>query len=109
MKIRKPHKSGSLYHNYKGFFSMVLIALVDTEYRIRWVDTGAGGSCSAAQIFNHGELRHMIEGGSIGFDETEPYSVSCRGRSFMIANYRISRDRRVVRMSLASCLQVSGS
>ena len=28
----------SLYHNYKGFFSVVMMSLVDTKYRFRWVD-----------------------------------------------------------------------
>ena len=36
--IRKPAKSGSLYHNSKGFFSLVLMVLVDGDYLIRWVD-----------------------------------------------------------------------
>ena len=52
MRIKKPPKSGSLYHNYKGFFSVILMALVDTEYKLRWVDIGTEGSCSDAQIFN---------------------------------------------------------
>ena len=34
MRIKKPPKSGSLYHNYKGIFSVILMALVDTEYRM---------------------------------------------------------------------------
>ena len=70
--IRKPPKSGSLYHNYKGFFSIVLMALVDAEYRFRWVDVGTEGSCSDAQIFSHSQLREKIEDGSIGFPQAEP-------------------------------------
>ena len=57
VKIKKPPNSGSLYYNYKGFLSVILIALVDAEYRFRWVDIGTEGSCSDAQIFNLGELR----------------------------------------------------
>ena len=38
MATRKPHKSGSLCH--RGFFSVILMALVDAEYRFRWVDVG---------------------------------------------------------------------
>ena len=37
-------KSGSLYHNYKGFFFVVLMAQVDAEYRFRWVGVGTEGS-----------------------------------------------------------------
>ncbi|XP_046582879.1 uncharacterized protein LOC124290210 [Haliotis rubra] len=42
--INKPAKSGSLYH--KGFFSVVLMALVDGNYKFLWVDVGAYGSMS---------------------------------------------------------------
>ena len=55
--IRKPPKSGSLYHSYKGLFSIVLLALVDAEYRFRWVDVGTEGSCSDAHIFNDNQLK----------------------------------------------------
>ena len=123
VRIKKPPKSGSLYHNYKGFFSVILMALVDAEYRFRWVDIGTEGSCSDAQIFNISELRNKIEDGSVGFPEAEPiepdgpdipyfiladdafalktwlmkpYPLKGKGRTYQIANYRISRGRRVV-------------
>ena len=72
VRIRKPPKSGNLYHNYKGFLSVILMALVDAEYRFRWVDIGTEGSFPDAQTFNHGELREKIEDGSKGFPEAEP-------------------------------------
>ena len=64
--MKKPEKSGSEYCNYKGFFCLVLLALVDTEYRFLWVDVGSSGSSSGAQIFNCSKLKKKITDGREG-------------------------------------------
>ena len=51
ISIRCPRQGGSLYHNYKGFHSIVLLALVDGDYKFLWVNLRAAGSSSDAQIF----------------------------------------------------------
>ncbi|XP_060608508.1 uncharacterized protein LOC132760538 [Ruditapes philippinarum] len=48
--IRCPPNSDSLYHNYKHFFSLVLLALEDADYKFLWIDCGGLGSMSDAQI-----------------------------------------------------------
>ena len=120
---RCPPKSGSLYFNYKGFYSIVLLALVDADYKFLWVDLGGAGSASDAQIYNNSELRECVEDGTLGFPEPEPLPndtedvpyffvgddafalrptmmkpFSLRGltRDERILNYRLSRARRVV-------------
>ena len=46
--IRKPPKTGTMYYNYKGFFSIVLMALVDAKFKFMWIDVGGLGSQSDA-------------------------------------------------------------
>ena len=41
--MKKQKKSGSDYYHCKGFFSMVLLALVNTEYRFLWINVGFEG------------------------------------------------------------------
>ena len=72
MALKKPKNSGVLYHNYKGFFSTVMLALVDRQYNFRWVDVGTVGSCSDAQIFNTYHLKREIDDNSIGFTDPAP-------------------------------------
>ena len=76
--LKKPKKTGALYHNYKGFFSIVMLALVDGQYKFRWVDAGTAGSCSDAQIFNASQLRRKIDDGTIGFPDPAPITQGGR-------------------------------
>ena len=51
--ITAPCKSESLYFNYKGSFSLVLMALVDAYYGFIYVDIGDYGSNAGGSIFKN--------------------------------------------------------
>ena len=84
--IKKPMNSGSEYFNYKGYFSLVLLYLVDAEYKFLWVNMGASGLSSDAQTFNHSKLKRRIKNGTLGLPLQESlghggqiYTTSCLG------------------------------
>ena len=70
--IKKPKKSGSGYLNYKGYCSLVLLALVNAEYKFLWVNVGASRSSSDTQIFNRSKLKRRLENGTLGLPPPEP-------------------------------------
>ena len=76
--LKKPKNTGALYHNHKGFFPIVMLALVDGQYKFRWVDVGTAGSCSDAQIFNASQLKRKIDDGNIGFPDPAPITQGGR-------------------------------
>ena len=120
--IKCPANSGSLYHNYKHFFSVILFALVDAEYKFIWTDIGGRGAASDAQVYNHSELLQHIDNGTLGLPAPQPlpgdnedvpffivgddafalrenlmkpYSHRGLTREERVFNYRLSRARRV--------------
>ena len=54
--IQCPPGAGSLYYNYKGYHSIILMALVDADYKFIWAEVGSNGSAGDAQVFNNSEL-----------------------------------------------------
>nr|XP_022906141.1 protein ANTAGONIST OF LIKE HETEROCHROMATIN PROTEIN 1-like [Onthophagus taurus] len=59
IKVKSPEHSGSLYFNYKHFFSIVLLAICDADYKFIYIDVGAYGKCSDSYIFK--DLFFMID------------------------------------------------
>ena len=51
IRIKNPDFAGTHYYNYKKFFSMVLLAVVDSDYKFMYIDVGAIGSESDAGVF----------------------------------------------------------
>ena len=59
--MQAPNKSGSLYHNYKGTFSVVLMAIVDPWYRFTCVDIGDYGSNADGAIWSRSAFGQALE------------------------------------------------
>ncbi|MCP4492868.1 MAG: transposase family protein [Gammaproteobacteria bacterium] len=53
MWIEAPKKSGSLFYNYQGTFSVVLMAVVDSNYSFKVIRVGDHGSAGDAGIFSN--------------------------------------------------------
>ena len=49
--IQQPSDTGSKVFNYKHFFSVLLLAMVDANYRFTYVDVGAAGRAGDASVF----------------------------------------------------------
>ena len=125
VQIQAPPKSGSRYFNYKGTFSIVLMALVDAKCRFIYVDVGSYGRNSDGGIFANSSLGKALQQGEMvlpnykvlpGAQDEEPMPYVIVGdeafplktwlmRPFpgrnnteekRVFNYRLSRARRIV-------------
>ena len=122
---RAPGNTGSLYFNYKGTFSVVLMALVDANLKFIAIDVGSYGRNSDGGIFSNSNLGKSILTSTINFPEDSPlpkaphlgpmpyvvvgdeafplranimrpYPEKGCARDQHIFNYRLSRARRIV-------------
>ncbi|XP_031560192.1 uncharacterized protein LOC116296307 [Actinia tenebrosa] len=58
--IRQPPHSGSEYFNYKHFFSVLMLALVDANYKFLYVNVGAPGRAGDAGVFSECSLKKEL-------------------------------------------------
>ena len=121
--IRKPRHSGSIYYNYKGFFSIVILVLCDANYKAIWAHVGSPGSQSDCGIYNESPMFQGIHDETIKLPPPEPLPNDTEDTPFffigddafplrqhmlkpfsaryleseqLVFNYRLSRARRVV-------------
>lgn len=82
IRIIKPIHSGSDFFNYKKYFSIVLLAMCDSNYCFTYIDVGAYGKFSDSNIFNSGKFWQKIQSKSLsipddappeGYDKTLPF------------------------------------
>ena len=62
-----PLKSGSQYFNYKVFYFVARMALVDADYKFIWAKLESTGSASDALIYNSSEIQELAEDETIRF------------------------------------------
>ena len=117
-----PPNTGSLYYNYKHFHSIVLLALVDANYKFIYVDIGSYGRIADGGVFNNSSLAQALAQNALAIPPTEvippigevpyvivaddafalkpylmkPFAQRQLTREQRIFNYRLSRARRVV-------------
>ena len=59
--VLKPAKSGSTFLNYKQTFSVVLMAIVDANYKFLYVNVGAQGRISDAGVSNQCNFSEALQ------------------------------------------------
>ena len=73
-KIQNPPNAGSLYFNFKQYYSIVQLSIVDANYCFMWVDAGGYSSGSDSGIYkNTGMYKKIAEDKlNIPADEQHP-------------------------------------
>lgn len=122
--IQCPENTISEYHNYKGTFSIVLLAAVDANYCFIFANVGCQGRISDGGVFKITSFYNRMEMGELNLPQAEPlpgravptpyvlvaddaFTLSTyllkpyatdlsKGSPKRVFNYRLSRARRMV-------------
>ena len=72
ISLAHPKDSGSDFFNYKSFFSIVLLALVDYYYKFMYVDVGCQGRISNGGVYRNSSLCKALSNGTLNLPRPRP-------------------------------------
>uniref|UniRef100_A0A182S0C8 DDE Tnp4 domain-containing protein n=1 Tax=Anopheles funestus TaxID=62324 RepID=A0A182S0C8_ANOFN len=76
--IQSPKHSGSEFFNYKGFYSIVLLAVCNANYEVIYADVGCQGRVSDGGVFKNCSLYPLLENKSLNIPGPQTLSTSHR-------------------------------
>lgn len=118
-----PPHAGSVFYNYKGTHSIVLMGIADATYKLLYVDVGRNGKFSDGGVFNRCTFAQAMDSNRLGLPPPKalpgrvlpmPFTLiaddafalrpnlmkpySQRGLTMVkrVFNYRLSRARRII-------------
>lgn len=123
--LQAPINTGSDYFNYKGFFSIVFLGVVDANYCFMYVSVGCQGRLSDGGVYNNSTLKELLANSTLNLpgpsclpgrkhfpvpfvllaDDAFPLQINVmkafpglhdKGSVSRVFNYRHCRGRRVV-------------
>lgn len=86
--LQAPIHSGSDFFNYKGFFSIVLLAVTDANYCFTYVSVGCQGRLSDGGVYNNSTLKELLEGSKLDL----PPSTCLPGRNLPVPYVLLADD-----------------
>lgn len=72
IRIIKPQGTGSQYFNYKKYFSIILMAIADAQYRFVAVDVGAYGRTNDSMVFKNSFMGRSLYNREFNFPPPKP-------------------------------------
>lgn len=84
INIQYPINAGSTYYNYKGSHSVVLLALVDADYKFIAIDVSSYGRNSAGGIFSQSVIGQKLNNKTLNVPEPTPLTENGDPQPYVI-------------------------
>lgn len=82
--VRKSKNTGSEYSDYKGYHSIIILALVDANYKFLYVAAEAQGQANDADVWDHCILKEYLDRNVLQFPPAAPLLSTTEKVPFVI-------------------------
>ncbi|CAI6353500.1 unnamed protein product [Macrosiphum euphorbiae] len=98
IRCKNPENSGSLFYNYKKYFSIVLMAVVDANLNFIYIDVGAYGREADSSVFRQSIFGKMLYSQQLQIPDPDalPLTENNIQPFVFFADEALSRARRTV-------------